>query len=148
MKHKDFAEVVQLIRKEDSRYEKGAYYFLRQALDHTVKKLRDDNRAERQHVTGPQLLDGIREYALEQYGPMAFTLLTEWGVESCEDFGNIVFNLVDYEILGKTENDKPEDFSAVYNFREAFAEPFEPKSNWRGPRVRIPVDGEDAITRN
>lgn len=129
---KDFAEVVDLIWSEDSRFEKGAYFFVRQALDHTVKSLgQDDKVTMNRHVSGQQLLDGIREFALNQYGPMSKTLFDNWNVKNCSDFGEIVFKLVEYDVLGKTDTDRLEDFSGGYDFDEAFVRPFRPKGSWK-----------------
>lgn len=129
---KDFAEVVDLICEEDSRFEKGAYFFVRQALDHTVKEMgRTEKLVSGRHVSGGELLEGIRDFALAQYGPMAKTLFDNWNVRSCADFGEIVFKLVDYEVLGKTENDRLEDFSDGFDFEDAFVRPFLPKGTWR-----------------
>lgn len=123
-----FSEVVDKIRHDDPRFEKGAYFFVRQGLDHTIKALKDSPERASNHVTGQELLSGIREFALEQYGPMAFTLLTNWGIGKCEDFGDIVFNLVEAGVLGKTESDQREDFSDGYDFEDAFLAPFRPAS--------------------
>jgi uncharacterized repeat protein (TIGR04138 family) len=127
MSSRDFSEVVDAIRKENPRFERGAFFFVKQALDHTLKAIKKEgeSRAGR-HVSGQELLSGIREFALDQYGPMAYTVLDRWGVKKCEDFGDIVFLLVDYEVLGKTEHDRREDFSGGYDFRDAFVRPFEP----------------------
>ncbi len=127
MSSNNFAQVVEDIRKEDARFDKGAYFFVRQGLDHTIKQLKDSPERASNHVTGPELLSGIREFALDQYGPMAFTLLDTWGVKRCEDIGDIVFNLVEAGVLGKTESDKREDFSGGYDFEEAFKKPFQPQ---------------------
>jgi len=127
MSSRDFAEVVDQIRKESPRFDRGAYFFVKQALDHTLKSVKkeSDGRVGR-HVSGQELLSGIREFALSQYGPLAFTVLDRWGVRQCEDFGEIVFNLVEYGVLGKTEQDRREDFAGGYDFREAFVRPFQP----------------------
>ena len=126
---KDFGEVIALVRKEDPRFEAGAYFFVRQALDYTLRRLKSGERQRTgSHVSGGELLEGIRDYALEQYGPMAKTLLDAWNVKTCEDFGSIVFHLVDFGVLGKTENDSEEDFRACYTFEEAFEHPFLPPS--------------------
>lgn len=127
--NKDFGVVVEMILKDDQRYDKGAYYFVRQGLDHTLRTLQEKPEGEMRHVTGQELLEGIRDYAHEQYGPMAFTLLDHWGVRKCDDFGDIVFNLVDYGVFGKTDSDKKEDFSGGYDFREAFLRPYLPKDS-------------------
>jgi uncharacterized repeat protein (TIGR04138 family) len=127
MSARDFAEVVEQIRKESPRFDRGAYFFVKQALDHTLKSVKKESEGRPgRHVSGQELLSGIREFALDQYGPMAFTVLDRWGVRKCEDFGDIVFNLVEYGVLGKTEQDRREDFANGYDFREAFVVPFEP----------------------
>ena len=129
MQDPDFAEIVTLICKEDPRFDRKAYDFVRLGLDHCVKELRkkDATRAERsRHVTGPELLEGIRAYALDQFGPLTKTVLNAWGVHQCRDFGDIVFNLIEYNVFSKTENDRREDFSDIYDFDEAFVKPFQP----------------------
>ena len=126
---KDFGEVIELIKKEDPRYEAGAYFFVRHALDFTLRRLKTGKRQHTgSHVSGGELLEGIRDYAIEQYGPMAKTLFDTWNVKTCEDFGRIVFHLVDFGVLGKTENDSEEDFRECYTFEEAFEHPFLPPS--------------------
>ena len=114
--------------RDDSRYAAGAYIFVRMALDFTVKRLcaMNPTRKER-HVSSKELLEGIRLFALETFGPMAMPLFEEWGVRSCLDFGQIVFNLVDAQALTKTDDDKLEDFADGYDFREAFVLPYLPK---------------------
>ena len=135
MQDPDFAEIVTLICKEDTRYDRKAYDFVRVGLDHTVKELRkkDASRGEKtRHVTGPELLDGLRVYALDQFGPLAKTVLEAWGVRRCSDFGEIVFNLIEYNVFSKTENDRREDFSDRYEFDDAFVKPFQPARRPRG----------------
>lgn len=137
--NRDFNEVIRAICKDDPRYARGAYYFLRHALDYSVKSLHEEGQLEQgHHLTGQQLLEGIRVYAVEQYGPMARSVLHSWGVKQCSDFGNIVFNLVACRVLGKTENDSPEDFNEGYDFEAAFDLPFRPekKPTTRRPRMQ------------
>ncbi len=128
MNGKDFSQVVDLVLKDDARYGKGAYYFVRKALDYTVKDLKGDEERTSNHVSGQELLEGIRKYALDQYGPLALTVLANWNVKQCSDFGNIVFNLVDFGVLGKTEQDQREDFLNGYDFNEEFLQPFRPRN--------------------
>ncbi len=133
MSGKDFSEVIDLIVREDTRYPKPAYYFVRKALDHTLKgmnKLPSDEKGN--HVSGRELLEGIRDYALDQYGPMTFTVFENWSLRKTTDFGEIVFNLVEYGIFGKTEHDDIKDFKEVYDFRDAFLNPFIPKGRKKG----------------
>jgi len=106
----------------DSRYTAEAYFFVRDALDHTVRRLETPR-----HVDGQELLDGIRDYAIGEYGPVTKRVLSEWGITECIDFGHIVFNLVNEGLLGKTDDDSVADFSDGYDFTEAFVYPFRPK---------------------
>ncbi len=127
MPNPTFSEVIDQIRQNDARFAPGAYHFVRQALDYTLKRPERQNAdGSSKHVSGQELLDGIREYALDQFGPLSITVLDDWGVTRCEDFGEIVFNLVDFGVLGKTENDRREDFAGGYTFTDAFLSPFRP----------------------
>jgi uncharacterized repeat protein (TIGR04138 family) len=122
-----YQETVFEICKKDPRYHSDAYFFLVEALDVTVKDIRKNQPDHGRHVTGKELLDGIKDYALDEFGPMAFTVFAEWGIHATLDFGEIVFNLVEAGRLGKTENDSREDFKNGYGFEEAFLRPFEPQ---------------------
>jgi uncharacterized repeat protein (TIGR04138 family) len=126
MQEISFEKAVDQARAKDSRYAGEAYAFLREALDHTRKLVAKDGRGRRRHVSGQELLGGIREFALEQFGPMAITVLNEWGVQTGADFGEIVFNLIDAGWLAKTKEDSKADFEGGYGFDEAFRQPFLP----------------------
>jgi uncharacterized repeat protein (TIGR04138 family) len=128
MQETSFEEKIELIRAKDPRYAADAYAFLREALDHTQRAIARDSRGRMRHVTGQELLGGIRDYALEQFGPMALMVLEEWGIRACPDFGQLVFNMVEFDLLAKTENDTPADFENGYDFHEAFRKPFLPAS--------------------
>lgn len=112
---KGFSQAVEEIILKDPRYNRGVYGFVLSALGYTQAKI-----GEVRHVTGQELLEGIGEYILEEYGVMARTVLEYWGVKSTEDFGNIVFNMVEADLLSKTEEDSIEDFKDGYNFKEVF----------------------------
>jgi uncharacterized repeat protein (TIGR04138 family) len=122
----NFEEILEKIVAKDPRYLSDGYFFLREALDHTQKIVGKAKKGEIRHVTGQELLSGIREYALSQYGPMTLTVLEEWGIHSCEDFGEMVFNMVANNLLAKTEKDSREDFKDGYSFDDAFRKPFLP----------------------
>jgi uncharacterized repeat protein (TIGR04138 family) len=112
----------------DDRYHRDAYAFLKEALEYTQRTLKRPVGEKTRHITGQELLEGIREYALKEYGPMALTVLSEWGIRRSEDFGEIVFNMVEHGILSKTENDSRKDFQDGYDFEKAFRSPFRPSS--------------------
>lgn len=128
MQNLSFEEVVERIVREDGRFQPGAYDFVRSALDFTQQQVSPDGGVTPRHVTGQQLLDGIRAYAINEFGPMAMAVLNYWGISRCEDFGDIVFNLVDHRFLKKTETDRRDDFKGGYDFEEAFVLPFLPPS--------------------
>jgi uncharacterized repeat protein (TIGR04138 family) len=131
MQEINFDEAVESILARDPRYSREAYNFVREALDFTQKLIVKENRTQIRHVIGQELLDGIRQFALQQFGPMAVTVLEEWGVRHCRDFGEIVFNMVETSLLAKTDRDSREDFQNGYDFTDAFRKPFWPsqKSN-------------------
>jgi uncharacterized repeat protein (TIGR04138 family) len=122
----EFEEVIQRIVERDPRYKREAYTFLKETLDYTQKMMGRPTGEEVRHVTGRDLLEGIRRYSLDQFGPMVPTVLSEWGICNCEDVGEIVFNMVEANLLAKTDTDSREDFKGVYDFDEVFAKPFRP----------------------
>ncbi|HKL21179.1 MAG TPA: Minf_1886 family protein [Tichowtungia sp.] len=115
--------ILQEILNRDARYTEDAYVFVRAGLDFTVRRLKKPR-----HVSGRELMDGLREFALSEFGPMAKTILAEWGITCTEDIGEIVFNMVETGLLGKTEQDSRADFANGYDFNEAFRRPFEPSA--------------------
>jgi uncharacterized repeat protein (TIGR04138 family) len=80
------------------------------------------------------LLEGVRQYALKEFGPMVVTVFDTWGIRSCEDIGHMVFNLIGAGIFGKTDEDSIEDFKAVYDFQEVFVKPFAPEKKIEVPK--------------
>ena len=133
MQSVDFEGELNRIVEADSRYDREAYVFLRQALDfcHKLelkagKKTRIVEKPGENHVSVERLLDGIRQYALLEYGPMAMMVLNSWGVNSCADFGEIVFKMVEHRLLSVTEQDTREEFAKGFDFFEAFRAPFKP----------------------
>ncbi|PWU19474.1 MAG: hypothetical protein C5B50_06425 [Verrucomicrobia bacterium] len=124
----EFEEAIKRIRAKDNRYDPEAYWLVRKGLDYTQDTLGRGRRGRSRHVSGQELLKGLRDYMLAQYGPMALMLLEEWGVRSCGDFGEIVFSMIEAGLLGKTDKDCRADFEGGYDFIEAFRKPFLPQS--------------------
>jgi uncharacterized repeat protein (TIGR04138 family) len=127
MQEVSFEEALATIQAKDPRYQRDAYLFVREALDYTQKTIGKDSRGRVRHVSGQELLVGIREFALQQFGPMTKTMLDEWGIHSGRDFGEIVFNMIEVGWLAKTNEDSRADFEQGYDFDEAFRKPFLPK---------------------
>ena len=121
-----FSEAVDRILAEDPRFHRDVYAFIRDALDFTVKQQKKVREGLPRHVSPGQLLDGIRQFALKEFGPMVPSVFGYWNVHSCEDLGNIVFNMIRKEILGKNDSDTIEQFRDGYDFQEAFITPFLP----------------------
>jgi len=111
----ELLEKIETLCRKDKRYKVEAYLFVLGGLHFTVSQM-----PKPRHVTGKELLEGIRLYAVEQFGPLAIQVFEHWGVTTTEDFGHIVFNLVDAKLLGKTEEDSLSDFKEIYDFTSAF----------------------------
>ena len=127
MQPMQFEQSVVSILKRDRRFDAHAYFFLKDALDFTLKRIAESNNGQARHVSGPELLAGFRDCALEQFGPMASTLMNEWSVRKCQDVGDMVFHLIEEQVFGKQDSDKKEDFSEVFDFEESLIAPFLPK---------------------
>lgn len=139
MREPTLEQALDQILASDPRYPRDAYHFVREALEYTQRMVSRGQRGRLRHVTGQELLEGIRAYALEQFGPMALTVFEEWNIRSCRDFGEIVFNMVDAGILAKTEQDSRADFEHGHDFEEAFRKPFLPPSKqaaWEREKAR------------
>lgn len=128
MQEAPFREVVRRICHKDPRYAPEAYLFIRETLDFTARTLDKPQEGAGRHISGQELLEGVRMFALQQFGPMSLTVLQAWGIGRTEDVGEIVFNLVETGKLGKTDNDTRDDFANGYDFQKAFGSPFEPKN--------------------
>jgi len=100
----------------------------------TLRTVQEAEKAPRQ-ISGAELSDGLRKSALQEFGPLAKTVLNRWGVRTTRDFGEMVFVLLDAGLLGKTDEDRIEDFDNLYNFDDAFRAPFHPSS---GPMNHAP----------
>jgi len=100
-----FSRIKKIVKK-DRRFNEDAYFFVLSASP--------------RHITGRELLEAIRVYGLQQYGPMTSTVLEHWGIKTTEDFGKIVFNMIDVGMLRKTDTDCLQDFKDVYDFKEVF----------------------------
>ncbi len=115
------------IVKKDCRYSMQSYQFIFEALDYTASKLGkkyNSSLEDERHVTGQELSEGIKQFALAKFGFMALIVFEQWGVANSRDFGEIVFNLVESGLMGKTNTDSIDDFKDIYDFHEEFDEKF------------------------
>ena len=126
--------------REDRRYCAEAYVFVWEALNFAQQEMglgtehvsepaesaaeEEETRGPQRHVTGQELCEAIRHYALRQFGFMAKTVLNSWGIRATGDFGEIVFNLIRIGRMRKTKDDRREDFDDRYDFDTAFVEQF------------------------
>lgn len=117
---------------QDRRYPVEAYHFVFEALDYVIERQdrfcrrTGESAAPDRHVSVVQLLEGLREYALDEFGPLARLVLERWNIFRTEDFGEIVFSLVEHRLLNKQEADRKIDFRNGFNFREAFDKAWRP----------------------
>ncbi len=123
----DFEHALPIILEREPRYDAVAYFFLKEALAYSVKHKAAKKESQAfSHVSGQDLLEGFRLYALEKYGPMSYWVLNQWGIHKCSDVGEMVFALVEANVLSKQPTDSKEDFAGGYDFEEAFRKPFIP----------------------
>lgn len=122
MEEQDLVQVA-----ENSRYPLDAFIFVQRGLDYTVRHIHgepleeiDPDMLHNRHVSGEQLCDGLKEFARDQYGLMAKSVLARWRIHACEDFGRIVFSMVEGGLMYKTSEDTIDDFTGRFDFDEAF----------------------------
>jgi uncharacterized repeat protein (TIGR04138 family) len=116
------------LKSKAGRFPPEAFCFVQEGLRFTVDKLYEPQDAESEggrHVSGQELCLGLRDFAIQQYGLLARTVLGSWGVNRTEDFGKLVFIMVQAELMKKTDEDSIEDFQGVYDFDEVFAQELE-----------------------
>ena len=109
----DYADIL----AKDDRFDRRAYDFVLHVIS-------EASNAAGGHVTGQELLGFFRDIALDAYGPMAYTVLTDWGLTRCEDVGDVVFSLYNTKRIKKTESDSPSDFIGGFDFRSEFLGPY------------------------
>ena len=129
--NQEFYDIINEMCDHDPKYTLDAYEFVMEALSFTQRKL-----GLPKHVTGQELLEGIKELLLNKFGPMTLLVLQHWKVYSTEDFGNIVFRLVDNKILSKTDDDKIDHFKDGYDFEEVFNKGYKRQLAKRISRMR------------
>jgi len=121
-------EKMQEISEQSNLYHPDAYRFVFDSLDYVVYSLgRYHKPAGNRHVSVKELLDGVKEFALAQFGPLSRVVLEHWGISSTADIGEIVFCLVEGGLLNKQESDNRADFENGFDFREAFEESYTPE---------------------
>lgn len=119
------AGIRELVRQEP-RHPREAYLFVFAGLARAQQMRSAEVGADggRHHVRGPELLEALRDQALDEFGPLARRVLSEWNIRRTEDFGHLVFNLIGAGLLSATPEDSPVDFADGYEFTSAFADPF------------------------
>lgn len=124
---------MQLLNR-DSRYRLEAYQFVREGLDYAQRVLgmgvsrplrRGEKPPAESHLSGQELSEALRRFAIEQFGFMAKWVLNSWGIHSTSDFGELVYNMIDVNLMRKSATDRREDFDGVYDFDEAFVRQFQ-----------------------
>ena len=127
MRDEQFITTVEKIITNDPRFSEDAYEFISDAVIYTTQKI-ESSGEEKRHITGQELLEGIKDFAISQFGPMAKEVLESWGISDSISIGYIVFNMVDHQLLGSTEDDSIDDFKNGFDFETAFSSLFIPES--------------------
>ncbi len=102
---------------KDDRYDGRAYAVLMDVVHYLGK--------DGKHMGAEDIMDEFRETVLDQFGPLSYRVLTEWGLKSCEDLGEMMFNLAEFHRVQRDENDTQEAFVGGYDFEEAFLGPYQ-----------------------
>ncbi len=124
MPDENFIEIVDKIVRDDIRYRAGAYEFVNEAVTFTIRKLQRDSKSKRErHVTGEELIHGVAEYAVQEFGPLAWSVLEDWGLVSGSSVGDVVFNMIRNGLLTASENDSREDFNRIPNLKKILPAP-------------------------
>ncbi len=133
--------------ERDKRYRIEAYLFVFDALDYAHRVLGlgadvpsegenegearpaespegGDERTESRHLTGQELSEAMRLFALDQFGYLAKCVLNSWGVYTTGDFGELVYNLIEIGQMRKTAQDRREDFDDVFDFENGLRKSF------------------------
>jgi len=134
--------LIQLLN-EDSRYKPEAYFFVRDALSFAQEGMGSrsksiEGKVGERHLSGQELCQAIRQFAIKQYGYMALPVFSNWGIVCTGDFGEIVYNMIRHDVMRKSEDDRREDFNDVYEFNDAFVDAFEFRDD--------EGEGEDSIS--
>lgn len=134
MKVSGFQEAVADAVAKEPSYRPEGYDFLRESLEAVIKK-RAKGRVPQvsSHVSAAELLEGFRQLALKEFGPMAPTVLEYWGIRDCQDIGKMVFLLVETGAFGRTEEDNLDAFRNGFDFHDAFVAPFRPDAAAASP---------------
>jgi uncharacterized repeat protein (TIGR04138 family) len=126
----EFEEGVDLLIHRGVPYHREGYFFLEAVLDFTLKQAQKRRKTTAtSHVTTEELLEGFRKKALKEFGPMAKTLLSYWGIQGCSDIGKMIFQLIEVGVLAKSQQDEIASFEGCFSFEEAFVNPFLPKKS-------------------
>ena len=131
----DATKILLKLVKTDPRYKLDAYVFVRDGLSYAQEGIIDEAEGEDRssgeeeepdrHLTGQQLCEALRLYALDQYGYMSKTVLNSWGLKSTGDFGEVVYNMIENELMKKSDTDRREDFDKVFDFDQALRQQFD-----------------------
>jgi uncharacterized repeat protein (TIGR04138 family) len=112
-------ELFDTLRDRYPRYNEAGYVFVLSALNYVLQRL-----PEPRHISGRELVEGVRDLALDRFGPMARSVLEHWGIHETVDVGDIVFALVEHGILIKQDEDTRADFENIFDFDDAFEPPY------------------------
>lgn len=125
-------KTIHAIVRQDPRYPFQAYLFMLQALEHTQKRLgrgsslepESGEAQEEKHVSGLELLEGVRDLAVREFGLMARVVFKLWGIRKTDDVGNLIFNLIEAELLSKTDKDTRQDFHNQFDLEKTLVDSF------------------------
>lgn len=119
---KSFEDAVKELTLRYPQFAPDAYDFLRAGLDHASEHYGKKEKAT--HLTAEQLYAGACSYALSEYGPLAYKVLSFWGIQTNVDFGKVVYNLIEVGVFGKQKGDKQEEFEHLTPLQAVLDAPY------------------------
>jgi len=120
-------QLIQDLCRRDQRYPFEAYEFVFSALGYVQQEMKKQGQVKEgaQHVSGQQLATGCRDFAVQEFGMMAGTVLKSWNIHQTDDFGEIVYNLIESQLMTRTDTDSKEDFRQVFDLHKTVSQGFE-----------------------
>jgi len=138
----DFDSALEVVLLDDPRYSRAAYHFLREVLE-TLQCGKRRKSCRSVQIPARELLERVRVEAIQQFGPMAFAVLEDWGIRSCDDLGEMVFLMIRHGIVQRGRGDRREDFQEGFDFTEAFRRPFVRAERTARPPAPAPGSGPE-----
>jgi len=128
--HDRLQEQIADLARTDRRYPADAYMLVFDGLEHALA-----NMGTRRHVTPRELVLGVRDAAVDNWGLLARSVLETWGMRDTGAIGDLVFNLIRRGLLEAGEEDTRDQFDDAFSFEEGLDGHFKQSIERDPPRL-------------